>query len=147
MLTDGVGYVAVFTLGLAAWLVAVVLGSEIHDVVGTTFLLTGVYVFPALLTTYPVTGDVSETLTTSRSFDFAFSRLYATYFVVYIVLFVVLRVVVSLSFLLFVVGGAFGTAFSFMCASSYWGRVYHRAVSAGLVEPAHSADQRGSDRP
>nr|WP_303646728.1 DUF4013 domain-containing protein [Haloarchaeobius salinus] len=142
MLTDGVGYVLVFTLACVVWLGAVVGGAMLHDAVAWIFGLVGFYLFPAALTVYPVTGSVTKTFSSSLTFDLAFSRHYVKYSLLYVVLFVVLRIIASFSILLLVVGVAWGSAFMYLASGAYWGIVYHKAASAGVLPTAESVDQR-----
>jgi hypothetical protein len=142
MLTDGIGYVVAFTLAGAVWLGAVVAGAMLHDAVAWTFALAGFYLFPAALTVYPVTGSIAKTFTSSLTFDFAFSKHYVKYSLLYVLLLVVLRIVASFSVLLFIVGIAWGWAFTYLANGAYWGFVYYRGADEGLLPSVEAVDQR-----
>lgn len=142
MLTDGVGYVVVFTLASLVWAFAFGIGSELHDAVGIVFALVGVYLFPAVLTVYPVTGSIATTATSSLTFDVAFTSHYLKHFLLSLLLLVALRIVASFTLLLLVVGVAWGWAFTYVSLGAYWGFVYHRGASEGLFPSAADVDQR-----
>lgn len=142
MLTDGVGYVVVFALAATAWLVATVVGTELHEAVGLTFALVGVYLFPAVLTVYPVTGSIAKTFTSTLPFDVAFTRHYVKHYLIYVVLLVALRVVSSFSLLLLIIGIAWGWAFTYLANGAYWGFVYYKGTRTGVFPPADEVDQR-----
>ncbi|MFC4405270.1 DUF4013 domain-containing protein [Haloarchaeobius iranensis] len=142
MLTDGVGYVVAFTLACAVWVGAVVAGAMLHDAVAVIFGLAGFYLFPAALTVYPVTGSITKTFSSSLTFDFAFSTHYLKYSLLYILLLVVLRIVASFSVLLFLVGVAWGSAFTYLANGAYWGFVYYRGAEEGVLPTAEEVDQR-----
>ncbi|WP_440990344.1 DUF4013 domain-containing protein [Haloarchaeobius baliensis] len=142
MLTDGVGYVLVFTLACGVWLGAIVVGAMLHDAVAWIFALVGFYLFPAALTVYPVTGSVTKTFSSSLTFDLAFSKHYVKYSLVYVVLLIVLRIVASFSVLLFIIGLAWGWTFTYFANGAYWGFVYYKGASEGVLPPAEDVDQR-----
>ncbi|MCT9095024.1 DUF4013 domain-containing protein [Haloarchaeobius sp. HME9146] len=108
----------------------------IHPAVYVLVVLAAVYVGPAVITVYAVTGDIGETYTSSRVPDFAFTVFYAKHAAMYIPLAILLGVVTMLSALALGVGILFGSAFATFAQASYWGRVYERAAAAGIVEPA-----------
>lgn len=142
MLTDGIGYVVVFTFASAVWLGGVVAGAALHDAVAVVFALAGFYLFPAALTVYPVTGSVTKTFSSSLTFDLAFSTHYLKYYALYVVLLVVLRIVASFSMLLFIIGIAWGWAFTYLANGAYWGFVYYKGASEGALPAAADVDQR-----
>ncbi|WP_435348397.1 DUF4013 domain-containing protein [Haloarchaeobius sp. HRN-SO-5] len=142
MLTDGVGYVVVFTLAGLGWLLAYAVGTELHAAVGATFGLVGAYLFPAVLTVYPVTGSVATTFTSSRALDLAFTGYYVKHLLVFVALVVVLRIVTAVSAFALLVGLAWGWAFSFLATGAYWGFVYYAGARDGVLEPTEQADQR-----
>ncbi|MFD1646738.1 DUF4013 domain-containing protein [Haloarchaeobius litoreus] len=142
MLTDGVGYTLAFTLTGAVWLVAIVAGAALHDVVAWTFALVGFYLFPAALTAYPVTGSITKTFSSSLTFDIAFSKHYVKHYLLYVVLLIVLRIVSSFSMLLFLIGIAWGWAFTYFANGAYWGFVYYKGANEGVLPSAEEVDQR-----
>jgi hypothetical protein len=142
MLTDGIGYVVAFTLAGAVWVGAVVAGAMLHDAVAWIFALAGFYLFPAALTVYPVTGSITKTFSSSLTFDFAFSKHYVKYSLLYVLLVVVLRIVASFSVLLFIIGLAWGWAFTYLANGAYWGFVYYKGADEGVLPTAEAVDQR-----
>lgn len=142
MLTDGVGYTLAFTLTGTVWLVAIVAGAALHDALAWIFFLVGFYLFPAALTTYPVTGSITKTFSSSLTFDIAFSKHYGKHYLLYVVLLVVLRIIASFSMLLFIVGVAWGWAFTYLANGAFWGFVYYKGAEAGVLPPAEDVDRR-----
>ncbi|WP_439028183.1 DUF4013 domain-containing protein [Haloarchaeobius sp. DT45] len=137
LLKEGVWlFVAQLPFVAAVGILGFVSIQYIHPAVYVLVVLAAIYIGPAIITVYAVTGDIGETYTTSRVFDFAFTGFYAKHVAMYIPLAILLAVVTMLSALALGVGILFGSAFATFAQASYWGRVYERAAAAGVVEAA-----------
>lgn len=118
-----------FAVGLG---VAFGITSLVSEVLALVVYLVGIYLGPAVLTTYAATGSIEETYTTSRIFDFALTGSYVKAVLVYLVLSLAVSILAGIS-VLTVVGPLFVYAFSIMAIASYWGYVYNQAARDGIV--------------
>jgi len=142
-------------IGTALGVALFVLGDSLQvqsavAVLGAGLTLVLLYIYPAVLTLYPVTGSATEALSPERIVDFAFTSTYVISFLVYFVLsvvlyflyyaafFVLFLTVIGIVLLIPLVLGF--TPYFLYFTGVFWGATYYEAEQKGLVSGSVEED-------
>lgn len=132
---DGFFFFLAYFLFIAGLGITFGITSLVSEVLGIVIYILGIYLVPAVLTTYVATGSIKETYSTSRIFDFALTGSYFKATLMYFVLSIAVGLLAGIS-VITIVGPLFVYAFSILAIASYWGYIYNQATRDGVVPTA-----------